>query len=156
MRRHVYFYTLIDRDLPAASAVFTDDPTLWLPAPALPVEDGYAVDLSAQGVVPRALAQHRVTVTLGPATEEAGRVLRPVTWRSATAPGIFPVLDGDLELVGLGGGGCHLSLMGTYRPPLSVAGTAADALLGHHVAEACVRRFVLDAANRMGAVTLSA
>lgn len=156
MRRHLYFYTLLDGELTSTTARFADDPSLWLPAPAERQDNGFVVELSADGALPRSLARHRVIVDVGPTSEQAGRLMRTLTWRSATAPGIFPVFDGDIELVGLHGEGSQLSLMGAYRPPLSVAGTAGDALLGHSVAEACVRRFVLDAGERMVGVTLGA
>lgn len=154
MRRHLYFYTLIDAPLPDASAMLGGDPSCWLPAPAEQRDNGWIVDLVAEGALPKSFAQHRVLLETGEPISERGRLLRTVAWRSASAPGIFPVLGGDLELVGLQGGGCQLSLMASYRPPLAVAGDAADALLGHHVAEACVRRFVLDTARRMTGVTL--
>jgi hypothetical protein len=156
MRRHLYFYTLVESPPDAASHLLRDDPALWLPAPGTPAEHGWSVELHAEGALPRALARHGVTVDVGPAVGENDRLMRSIRWRSATAPGLFPVFDGDLELVALSGGDCQLSLMGTYRPPLSVAGGAGDALLGHHVAEATVRRFVLDTANRMAGVTLGA
>ena len=156
MRRHLYYYTLVETPPDAAYHVLQDDPDRWLPAPATGTPDGWEVDLLAEGALPRPLAQHRVIVEVGPATGAPERLLRSVRWRSATAPGLFPVFDGDVELAPLSGGDCQLSLMGTYRPPLSVAGGAGDALLGHHVAEACVRRFVLDAAQRMSGVTLGA
>ena len=156
MRRHLYYYTHLDHDLPTASALLNGDPARWLPAPAEATAGGWSVDLIASGALPKAVARHRAIVDVGPALVTEKRMLRPITWRSATAPGIFPVLDGDLELVGLRGELSQLSLIGTYRPPLSVAGGAGDALLGHHVAEACVRRFVLDMAERMAGVTLGA
>lgn len=156
MRRHLYFYTHVEADLTTAAAVLGDDPALWLPAPADPVGAGWAVDLVATGALPRPVARHRVVVDVGPPLPTEERLLRTITWRSATAPGVFPVFDGDLELIGLQGELCQLSLIGTYRPPLSVAGGAGDALLGHRVAEACIRRFVLDAAQRMVGVTLGA
>lgn len=156
MRRHLYYYTLLEARPPAAYHAVQDDPAHWLPDPATPVDDAWEVDLLAEGALPRGLANHRVIVEVGPAVGEPNRLLRSIRWRSAAAPGLFPVFDGDLELAALSGGNCQLSLMGTYRPPLSVAGGAGDALLGHHVAEACVRRFVLDAAHRMSGVTLGA
>ncbi len=157
MRRHLYYYTLVDGPPDAAAATLQGDPARWLPAPAVPLGDDtvrFGVDLSADGAVPHALARHRVIVEIGPPVTSDGRVLRSVMWRSATAPGLFPVFDGDLELAPLWGEGCQLSLMGTYRPPLSVAGRAGDVLLGHRIAEACVRRFVLDAAQRVPGATL--
>ena len=156
MRRHLYYYTLVDTPPAAAFPAVSDNPAHWLPAPATAVEGGWEVDLLAEGALPRPLAQHRVIVEVGPAVGESERLLRSIRWRSATAPGLFPVFNGDIELAALSGGNCQLSLMGTYRPPLSVAGGAGDALLGHHVAEASIRRFVLDAAHRMAGVTLGA
>lgn len=146
MRRHVYYYTHVDAGHDRVAPLLSDDPGLWLPAPAEPTPDGWLVELSARGALPRPLAHHTVLVGVGPPTGESNRTLRSLTWRSATSPGLFPVFDGDIELAGLFGNGCQLSLIGTYRPPLTVAGGAGDALLGHHVAEACVRRFVLDTA----------
>jgi hypothetical protein len=156
MRRHLYFYTLVESPPGPAHRILEDDPAQWLPAPAARVDDGFQVDLHAEGALPRGLSHHTVVVDVGPAVGEPERLLRSIRWRSASAPGLFPVFDGDLELVALSGGNCQLSLMGTYRPPLSVAGGAGDALLGHHVAEACVRRFVLDAAERMVGVSTAA
>ena len=156
MRRHLYYYTHVDAGPAAGSRTLGSDPALWLPAPAEAVIGGWTVDLIAAGALPRAVARHRVVVDVGPPLRTGQRLLRTITWRSATAPGLFPVFDGDLELIGLQGELSQLSLIGTYRPPLSVAGGAGDALLGHSVAEACIRRFVLDAAERMVAVTLGA
>lgn len=156
MQRHLYYYTHVEATPLVARAAFSGDPALWLPSPAEAVRGSWTVDLAADGALPRAVASHRVQVDVGAPSPSEGRVLRSLTWRSATAPGIFPVFTGDMELIALQGALCQLSLMGTYRPPLSVAGDAADALLGHHVAEACVRRFVLDAGARMAGVTLNA
>ena len=154
MRRHLYYYTHIDLSPEAATDLLRGDPRNWLPDPATEYGDGWFVDLRADGVLPRSVARHGVVVDLGPPSGDIGRELRALTWRSASAPGLFPVFHGDLELTALSQETCQLSLMGTYRPPMLVAGNAGDALMGHHVAEACVRRFVLDTAERMVAVTL--
>ena len=156
MRRHLYYYTHVEADLAAASDMLSGDPARWLPAPAETTAGGWSVDLVATGALPRPVARHRAVVDVGPPVMTDNRMLRTITWRSATAPGVFPVFDGDLELIGLQGDLSQLSLIGTYRPPLSVAGSAADTLLGHNVAEACIRRFVLDMAERMVGVTLRA
>ena len=154
MRRHLYYYTYVDLSPAEGLRLLREDPARWLPDPATPYGYGWLVDLHADGVLPHAMAQHGVVVDVGAPSGDDVRELRAVTWKSASAPGLFPVFHGDLELTGLSDETCQLTLMGTYRPPLSVAGGAGDALLGHHVAEACVRRFVLDAAERMTAVTL--
>lgn len=154
MRRHLYYYTIVEVPPSLSTSVLGSDPGHWLPEPASPAVEGWRVDLRADGALPAAVARHSALVVVGPPARDGIRVLRSIRWRSATTPGLFPVFDGDLELGGLVGPNCQLSLTGTYRPPLSVAGTAADALLGHRVAEACVRRFVLDTARRMVAITL--
>ena len=156
MRRHLYYYTHLEIRPEDARRLLADDPGAWLPEPATPTDEGWLVDLQADGALPRTIGHHPVVLEVGPAAADSQRLLRAVTWRSPTAPGLFPVFDGDLELCGLGEDICQLSLMGTYRPPLAVAGSAADALLGHRVAEACVRRFVLDLAARITGVTLPA
>src|SRR5687768_1694730 len=152
MRRHLYYYTVLDQDLTAASALLRGDPSRWLPAPATETDEGFLVELYAEGALPGRIARHPVTVSLGDGFSAGERLLRSVTWRSTTAPGLFPVFEGDLELIALQTNVCQLSLFGTYRPPLSVAGGAGDAVLGHRVAEACIRRFVLDTAEHMVAV----
>ena len=151
MRRHVYFYTHVDDSYADLAAVLAGDPSAWLPAPARPSGDGWLVDLQSLRGLPGAMAAHTALVTVGEPSIASGSatLLRAVAWRSATAEPFVPVLEGDLELASLGGYGCHLSVMGSYRPPLSVAGEAGDRLFGHRIAEACVRRFVLDIADRL-------
>ena len=156
MRRHLYYYTHVEIRPDDGRRLLRGDPSSWLPKPVTACGKGWVVELHANGALPRTIGNHPVVLAVGSPGEDSQRLLRSVTWRSRTAPGLFPVFDGDLELCALGGDICQLSLMGTYRPPLAVAGTAADALLGHRVAEACVRRFVLDLAARMTGATLPA
>lgn len=154
MRRHVYFYTHIDPAYEDVAPVLGGEPSSWLPEPGTPEGTEWRVRLWADGALPVA-GGHDAFLRLGPVEEDAqSGAIRRIAWRSATAERIVPVLEGDLELSSLGGYGCQLSLMGSYRPPLSVVGDAADRLYGHRVAEACVRRFVLDVADRLRAATL--
>jgi hypothetical protein len=151
MRRHVYYYTYLEAPFGVAAPLLASAPSTWLPPPAAPHGDGWHVRLSAEGVLPRMAATRLAAVEVqAPAPAEA-QLLRPVLWRDSAHDGLFPVLEADLELVGLNGSGCQLSLIGSYRPPLSVVGEVGDRLIGRHVAEACVRRFVLDIAERIDA-----
>lgn len=155
MRRHVYFYTHLEPAYAAVASVLAGDPGEWLPAPAEPTEDGWRVRLLADGALPQPMVAHDALVRLGDADEdEHSGLLRAMSWRSASMDRLVPTLDGDLELVSLDGYGCQLSLMGSYRPPMSVVGEAGDRLFGRRVAEACVRRLVLDVAERLHAATL--
>jgi hypothetical protein len=155
MRRHVYYYTHLG-DAPGETVErrFRADPGLWLPPPALPADGHWLVDVSAEGVLPSGLALQRAEVRLSDARDTGGYIVRSLSWLSARADRIFPVLEGDFELFRLPYAGWQLSLVGMYRPPLSVVGGAADKVLGQRVAEACVRRFVLDVAERLEPATL--
>lgn len=137
-----------------AAALLSGDPRGWLPAPAEPLDGCWLVALHADGALPRLLDGHPAEVRVGPVTATGSRLLRSIAWRSASAQRLVPMLEADLELASLDGYGCQLSLMGSYRPPLSVVGAAGDRLLGHRVAEACVRRFVLELAERLETATL--
>lgn len=163
MPRHVYYYELLATPFEDAARTLAGDPRGWLPEPAEPWGEAWLVDLRADGALPGGLAKRRAVVRVGQVPErslataegdvadngQAKGLLRPVRWEAAEASEVFPVLSADLELDALQGDGCQLSLMGTYRPPLSVVGEATDRLLGHRVAEATVRRFVLDVAARL-------
>jgi hypothetical protein len=153
-RRHLYFYTYIPRPFDTVEAVFTDDPARWLPPPATGENGCWRVGLQAPQVLPERMAHHPALVDVGAASRHASGLLRAISWRSAQSTKLVPVLDADLELSPLSDRVCQLSLMGVYRPPLSVIGDAADRVVGHRVAEACVRDFVLEVAAKLEAVTL--
>jgi hypothetical protein len=150
--RHVYYYTHIPMRFERAAAAIAGDPGSWLPPPAVPEGDHWLVTLDAAGVLPAAISRRIASVTLGPTTRAGTALLRAIRWQDAAVQRVFPVLTADLELAALGDAFCQLSIIGSYRPPLSVAGGIADQAIGHHAAEACVRRFVLDAAERLTAI----
>lgn len=152
MRRHVYYYTLVPTPFVEASGVLEDGPARWLPPPAAARDGAWEVALRADGALPAGVDRVMALVTVGPTVVHGSQMLRSVSWQSAAAEALFPKLDADLALDRLGGEGCHFSLIGSYRPPLSVVGGAGDRLYGHRVAEACVRRFVLDVADRLATV----
>jgi len=149
MRRHVYFFTHIAGVPDRVWEALASDPAGWLPPPARPCEGGWLVELDATNALPAALACRHAVVRIGSSWGDATHLVRALSWRAATATSLFPVLDGDLEWAPLNGDASQLSLMGTYRPPLSVVGDLGDITLGHRVVEACVRRFVLDVAFRL-------
>jgi hypothetical protein len=155
MRRHVYFYTYLERPFAEAQAIFVDAPERWLPLPAHRSNGGFVVDLDASMVIPDRLAQRSAIVMPSgplPGVEDTS-VLRPIVWSAADREDWFPVLDGDLELCAVSESSCQLTLTGSYRPPLSVVGTVGDTLVGHRIAESVVRMFVLAAAARIAADT---
>jgi hypothetical protein len=155
MRRHIYYYThLLDGNFELLEERFRGDPAAWLPAPAALCVEGWLVDLHADGVLLPPLALQRAELQVSLPSTSGNAVVRSVSWHASRADRLFPVFAGDLELAPLPVSGWQLSLLGTYRPPLSVVGGTADRMLGHRVAEACVRRFVLDVADRLAPATL--
>lgn len=149
MRRNVYFYTQLALGFDEAVALLAGDPARWLPAPGEPAGNAWRVTLDATGAVSTALAQRAALVELQPLERLTDRAWRRLWWSDEAAGRGLPVLEGDLELEALLGGRSWLALVGSYQPPGGFIGGLADAAAGHRVAEACVRRFVLDVATRL-------
>jgi hypothetical protein len=71
----------------------------------------------------------------------------PVSWQAAQRPGLFPLMQAELSIYPLTPTETQLDFHGHYEPPLSLVGDAANALVGHRIAEASVHRFVADVAQ---------
>jgi hypothetical protein len=93
------------------------------------------------------IAVHSVKEELSPLGEKRTRI--ELTWAAAQNAGLFPSMRATLSVYPLSSTETQLDLEGRYEPPLGLVGTALDALIGHRVAEASVRRFVQDIAARL-------
>lgn len=165
MRRPVYFYTYVEASVGPLIDRFSGPPAQWLPGPATELGAGrYTVRLRAGELLPVDGVDTEVRIA-EPATPTSARrlVVRPLSWRARPASRVLPSLTGDLELEVLTEGLGRLALSGSYLPTVSVAdnGNGTDGVTARvparHVAEATVRRFVLDVARRLRrASTLSA
>ncbi len=150
MRRPVYYFTHLDGSFGVLSERFAASPGVWLPPPAGPLEGGgREVLLTAGDRLPAVGVTAEVRVAEPVETGDPHLLVRPLSWRARHAPAGFPVLNGDIELEWLAGALTRLAFAGSYRPPLSVVGAAADRVAGRHVAEAVVRRFVLGVGSRL-------
>ena len=151
MRKPIYFYTHLPVGFETIASRLEASPRLWLPQPVTENADGWVVSLGTgdHANVPQVPA----SVTVGESLRDArgAWLVRRIGWKALKAEAIFPVLAGDLELASVGPAVTQLTLIGTYRPPISVLGEVGDRLVGHHVAEAVVRRFVLDVATALEA-----
>ncbi|MEX2238573.1 MAG: hypothetical protein WEB00_13675 [Dehalococcoidia bacterium] len=81
-------------------------------------------------------------VRLGPPVEVVDGVVLPIHVRATGPASLFPRLEADIELTGLGPELTQLSLRGSYKPPMAFVGEAIDRLLLHRVAEAAVKALV--------------
>jgi hypothetical protein len=101
-----------------------------------PLEVGADVVVRVRGI-------DQTTGPLGPTTR-----LR-LEWHASSHAEVFPTMEATLSVYALGGTETQLDFDGSYRPPFGILGVAVDAVVGHRIAEASVRRFVDDVAERV-------
>lgn len=70
-------------------------------------------------------------------------------WHAETAAALFPSMRASLLAYPLSATETQLDLRGTYDPPGGLFGNAADRIIGHRIAEACVHRFLDEVASRL-------
>ncbi len=83
-----------------------------------------------------------VEIDVGKPVPGASRTWIPISWHATGPTGLFPVLEGELELASLGTQLTQLSLSGRYQPPLGLVGRTIDKALLSRVAEATIKDFV--------------
>ncbi len=72
-----------------------------------------------------------------------------IDWRARRGQSLFPVMHASLTVYALSGHETQVVFSGQYEPPLGPVGAAIDALVGHHIAEACALRFVQEVAAEL-------
>ena len=93
--------------------------------------------------------RRRINVEIGASKVASGLTYMPIRWRAASEAGIFPTLDGELEVAALGLGRTQLALSASYEPPLGFIGKLADRALLHRVAEVTVHDFLMRIGERL-------
>lgn len=101
------------------------------------------------GRAPAEWIAREVRVRIGRSTETSVGVRVPLRWEDARRPGLFPVLDGNLEVASLGPNRSRIVLYASYRPPFDSWGHALDHALLHRVAESTIRSFLGYVAARL-------
>lgn len=147
----------VDADIQAVGARLEADPGAWMAACADQAEDAGAelvVRIGPGGIL--APARREVRVVVGPARRRADAVVVPIEWETIRLRGLFPRLEGDLEVAPLGQGRCRLTLSGQYSAPLGPLGAALDRRLLHKVAESTVRSFLAGVAGSVAAAATDA
>ncbi|HYM51718.1 MAG TPA: hypothetical protein VET65_14250 [Candidatus Limnocylindrales bacterium] len=128
-------------------------PASWMPEMAVVADERHQRLLTEVGfpIDGRYRIAKRVAVQIGEAIHSSSRTLVPISWRATGPSGLFPILDGDLELAPIGGARTQLALSAQYRPPLGLIGRTFDRTLLARVAEATVKDFVDRIAHRLEA-----
>ena len=151
-RRGVIFVQdFIDVALPLASVRGQFSNTeRWLAVLASEAEeDGEALRLQIGPTWAGGLVTREVEVTLGPTHERGESLVVPLVWKATGLTGVFPMLNGDLELAPLGAQRCRLTLAASYLPPFGEVGRALDHALLHRVAQSTVRSFLARVATSL-------
>jgi hypothetical protein len=115
----------------------------WLPKMANDANGGGEKLLSELGFdLGKRRVGRRIKVEIGAPTASAAIIFMPIRWRAATEGGLFPTLEGELEVAALGSARTQLGLSANYQPPLGLIGKIADRALFHRVAEVTVKDFL--------------
>lgn len=93
-------------------------------------------------VGPSKLLVAPVTLEVGEAVRGSDSVRIPIRWSADGASWLFPHMEAELVLSEITADLTHLTLRGSYQPPLEGVGAVLDRLAFHRVAEATVRNFL--------------
>lgn len=153
MERPVYHYQYIPARYEDVLALLQDRAAVVLqPATATATDRAREVVSTLHVQLGRFEVGREVHVELGDlATEPHRRARLPLSWRAEHGATFFPSVEAKLEIAALSDKPptTQIWLVGSYTPPLGVAGGVANDALGHRVAEAAVHRFVVDAVERI-------
>jgi hypothetical protein len=124
-------------------------PGEWLPGLARDADTEGERLLAQVGFGGAVRIERRVEVSLGEPLHFPSRLVLPIKWKAASAEGLFPELEADLELGPIGPSRTQLSINARYRPPLGVIGRVVDRALLHRMGEATLKDFIENVAERI-------
>lgn len=84
----------------------------------------------------------KVEVTVGEPYRSPSKTSLPLTWVATGTGSLFPSMEADVDVAGLGARRTQLSISARYRPPLGAVGRALDRAVLHRVAEATIKDFL--------------
>jgi len=139
----------VSRPFEAVRERFVSDGTWFAPLASAAEEDGEALYLRMGPSWASGRVAREIRVTLGPPRDRGIAVVVPVSWQSSGLPALFPVLDGDVELLPRNPDYCRVSLFASYVPPFGQLGGQLNRALLHHVAQSTVRSFLVRMAESL-------
>ncbi len=72
-----------------------------------------------------------------------------LTWEAIHNPALFPSMLAELSVLALSARETQIEIQGVYWTPMGPIGTAFDAAVGHHIAEAAMHRFLSDVVEQL-------
>jgi hypothetical protein len=139
----IRYFLEIERPQVDVEAELLRSPLSWVGGPArgaeaygerLLTEVGFGSD--------GARVSRQVRVEFGEPIRFPSKTVLPLRWESEGLARMFPRLEADIEIAGLGAERTQLSISARYRPPLGAVGRVLDRNLLHRVAEATVKDFL--------------
>lgn len=144
------YYTVIERPFADAEGAFLSSPENWMPVLATEANGNGERLLSELGFqVGDRRVKRQIALELGEPLRGAALTIRAVRWHAAANAGLFPELDGHLEVAALGASSTQLGLSANYKPPMGLIGQLADRTLLHRVAEVTIKDFLERVAGRL-------
>lgn len=140
----VRYFLDLDDPFEDVEAALLADPSSWVPGMARVAGE---VGERLLGEVGFAVSEERridkeVEISIGQSYRAPGKTRLPMSWKATGAGRLFPSLDADLELAGMGASRTQVSISAWYHPPLGPLGRALDRALLNRVAEATIKDFL--------------
>jgi hypothetical protein len=145
----VRYFVEVPLGIGTAHEALLADPTGWIPELARQADANGAGLLARVGFGARLRISKEVRITLGAAATLGEALYLPISWQATGPSGIFPILEGTLEVAPLDEGRTQMAISASYTPPLDGLGAAADRALLHRVAEATMKDFLDRVARRL-------
>jgi hypothetical protein len=139
----IRYFVEIERPQVEVEAEMLRSPLSWVGGPAraaeafgerLLTEVGFGSD--------GARVNKRVRVDFAEPIRFPSKTVLPMRWEAEGLERLFPHLEADIEIAGLGAERTQLSISARYRPPLGAVGRVLDRNLLHRVAEATIKDFL--------------
>jgi hypothetical protein len=152
LERQLYYFEYVDRDAAAVVKHLTDRrhgiflaATKTAAAEAERLRERLHIDVAGFDI------GRDIVVDVGPPRDKGYAIYLPIEWHAAKQEDLFPSMQAELEVTELSPNPplTQIAILGRYRPPMGVFGAIGDAMLGHRLAEATVRHFIIDVAARL-------
>lgn len=145
----VYYFMYIDRPFLEARRLVLNIIDGLPEAAGIAYREGEQMQMRA-GVAPGLLSK-AVRVRVGDPVDVGAETAIPVSWKATGPTRLFPVMEGELVIAGIGSAETQLIFRGSYHPPFGGLGKAIDKILLHRIAEATAKYFV----DRIGAAVIA-
>ncbi|HLB62668.1 MAG TPA: hypothetical protein VJN50_08055 [Actinomycetota bacterium] len=133
----------------AVEAALLRNPGAWVQGLAQEAEDHGATLLAEVGFGDSMRVERTVAIELAEPIRVGSKIMLPLRWTAAKRAALFPKLEADVEVAGIGPNRTQLSITGRYDPPLGAVGRAIDKALLHRIAEATIKDFLDRIARRI-------